>query len=216
MYVGEGIIQLSISHTGKIREGRFRFCGEKGDTVSIRTVIHASIPPSVEAYLQESGRAGRDGKLAHAILLYHSGGARNEFNTPLERQRYAHMLQYASNRTLCRRRSLLSLIGQDLTYCSGCDICSGKPNFTPEGQNEIIAFVRKNKRRFSLGEAVGIIHGKSSYDIVQRRLLGYAGWGRLSHWAREDLEEAFDHLLHTGEIRMLKRGFWKNRLVTSR
>jgi len=52
------------------------------DKPNVRTVIHLSPPPSVEAYLQESGRASRDGKGANAWLIWHRGGE-NELKTPV-------------------------------------------------------------------------------------------------------------------------------------
>jgi ATP-dependent DNA helicase RecQ len=126
VYVEEGIIQPTISQTDKIREYHFRFFGEKGDTVTIPTVIHLDIPYSPEAYLQETGRAGRDGSPVEATLLYAEDDL--EFagilSTPsaqreaagdsaatgihlMAAERYAQMLGYALNTKRCRREQLL-------------------------------------------------------------------------------------------------------------
>jgi len=43
------------------------------DKANVRSVIHFDLPDTLEAYYQEAGRAGRDGKKAYAVIIYHPG-----------------------------------------------------------------------------------------------------------------------------------------------
>ena len=71
------------------------------DCPDVRYVIHWGPPGNIEAYLQETGRAGRDGLHADAILYYGPGQLRKDMVS-------LSMIAYCKNNTECRRTCLLS------------------------------------------------------------------------------------------------------------
>ncbi len=89
------------------------------DKKNIRTVIHMEPPLTVEAYLQESGRAGRDREQAEAVLMI-SGedipGNKSENGqgtNSITESRYQDFIVAVNNNSKCRRESLLSLLGAE-------------------------------------------------------------------------------------------------------
>ena len=188
------------------------------DKPDIRSVIHAEVPPSVEAYLQESGRAGRDGQPARACLIH--GIADADFGAtladPLERQRYDQILNYAQSSAECRREVLLRCLGIEEVSCSGCDVCSGAVSRIPEGRMEIIAFVRRHTRRLTLRQAAFALWDQPSYEAVRNRLHRLGGSASLSGWVREDIEEALEAMVTAGDLAVPDRGPWKGLLAAPR
>ncbi len=101
------------------------------DKPDVRTVVHLESPLTVEAYVQESGRAGRDGKPADAILLW-SPADRRKFAAFPAAGREHWMLRYAEA-VSCRRQVLLRALGSEgpdsdasgleAAACSSCDVC---------------------------------------------------------------------------------------------
>ena len=85
------------------------------DKPDVRQVLHWGPPPTLEAYYQEAGRGGRDGRPAECLILWR----REDFswgNIAPALRRYIEAWQ-------CRRRTLLEYFGESVGFCSGCDVC---------------------------------------------------------------------------------------------
>jgi ATP-dependent DNA helicase RecQ len=185
------------------------------DKPDIRTVAHIDVPPSVEAYLQESGRAGRDGARARALLLVsrEQAGFVDRIDDPVARQRFLRMMEYAEGPCRCRRNVLLSLIGEEQVACAGCDVCDGTAAADPPGQREITRFAARHARRFTPVETCDILSARQGPRAWRGFHDCIPGFGSLSEWNSEQIGEAIDELLAAGVLRAPHRGPWKGRLA---
>jgi ATP-dependent DNA helicase RecQ len=174
---------------------------DKGD---IRTVVHADVPPSIEAYLQETGRAGRDGDPADAVLFVSRTDERfrDGLGAGRDRDRLDRMIGYARTGGACRRRSLLALIGQQPESCAGCDVCDGTAAAAAPGEREIVRFVAAHPRRFTAVRAAEVLAGRGTPRVARGFLDGIDGFGDLAGWERSDVEEAIRELIILGRMRV--------------
>jgi ATP-dependent DNA helicase RecQ len=175
------------------------------DKADIRTVIHRDCPPSVEAYLQESGRAGRDGLLSRAILLWGPGdeGALKRAKSAEDRERLLSLMRYARNTRDCRRSALLALLNYEgkgeSPESDCCDVCEGRARDYPRELPGLRDFFRTNRRRYTFADAVRVLSLSETID-----------------WSDEDVKRTIKQLLRYGEIRVLKNILWKDRLAPGR
>ncbi|KAL2325530.1 hypothetical protein Fmac_024588 [Flemingia macrophylla] len=111
------------------------------DKSNVRRIIHYGWPQSLEAYYQEAGRAGRDGKLADCIL--YANLASNPSLLPSrkseEQIKQAYIMlsdcfRYGMNTSCCRAKTLVEYFGEDFSHqkCLLCDVCINGP---PQRQN---------------------------------------------------------------------------------
>ena len=193
------------------------------DKRDIRTVIHYSPPASAEAYLQESGRGGRDGQPCEAILIRDLGGNRDRSSRApgsiadegREKRRLA-FLAYASTGA-CRRKSLLELMGSELdSPCSGCDVCDGSARLEPEGLGELRNFLGANPGRFDFEESLRLIGAGSTECLTlpdRKEPPACAGEGLLAGWDRKDLRLLLTSALGKELILRIEGGSRSGRLM---
>ncbi len=188
------------------------------DKQNIRTVIHLDPPPSVEAYLQESGRAGRDRKEAEAVILISESDFTNtqRMDNPVLRQRYLTFLHSLTNNKVCRRVSLLKLLGVSNESCSGCDVCDRNLQKEISGSTVLSNFAKKHSRKTGLREAVLTLSGKKYLEVYLNRYDHSRFYGTLSSWTEEELKEGIIELMKEGVISIPKHGPYKNLLIYHR
>ena len=92
------------------------------DKSNVRDVIHLGLSTSLEAYYQEAGRAGRDGKRAHCLMMWSRGDVALARRIVPDPARLEPLLRYISALT-CRRELLLRHFGERMGRCGGCDRC---------------------------------------------------------------------------------------------
>jgi ATP-dependent DNA helicase RecQ len=175
------------------------------DKADIRTVIHRDCPPSVEAYLQESGRAGRDGKASRAFLLWGPEDDRElkRAKNSVSRQRLNSLMDYARNTSKCRREALLHLLnyeGQgDSPETACCDVCENMASDKLREEKSIINFFQKNRRRYKLNEAIQILAQVKDIIISENE-------------ARQVIEK----LISMNALRILKGFLWRGCITTTK
>jgi ATP-dependent DNA helicase RecQ len=152
------------------------------DKSNLRFVVHGDLPKNIEAYYQETGRAGRDGEPAHCLLFFGRGDIPkiryfiNEMTDDKERfiavQKLNQTVGFASH-NVCRRRQLLAFFGEDypLDNCGACDICSGSVeqiDITTEAQI-IMSAISRTGHRFGIGHIIDIVTGADTKRIRELR-----------------------------------------------
>ncbi|MCW8091076.1 DNA helicase RecQ [Alteromonas sp. ASW11-130] len=181
---------------------------------NVRFVVHHDVPRSIESYYQETGRAGRDGLPADAMLLFNENDAarvrqwieqgESPTQTPIEVQKFAAMESFAEAQT-CRRQILLNYFSQYSDKpCGNCDICLDPPKLI-DGivmAQKVLSCILRLEQQASNQYVIDILRGKAHKRIQE------AGHDQLSTYGiGKDNSDSYWHsiinqLIHKGLIRV--------------
>ena len=152
------------------------------DKPDVRFVAHVDLPKSMEAYYQETGRAGRDGEPAEAWMVYGlqdvvrlrkmvDQSEAGEEHKRIERMKLDALLGWCEV-TACRRRALLEYFGDSLVEdCGNCDICLTPPKTwdgTVEAQ-KLLSCVYRTGQRFGGAHVIDVLRGKDTDKALRNR-----------------------------------------------
>ncbi len=149
------------------------------DKPDVRFVAHLDLPASIEAYYQETGRAGRDGLAADTLMLYGSedialrGRFIEESDAPDQRKRVERgkldALLGLAETAGCRRQVLLSYFGDRCEPCGNCDTCAEPPRLfdgTIAAQKALSCIYRTGER-FGQAYVVDVLLGVENERIAR-------------------------------------------------
>ena len=185
------------------------------DKSNVRYIVHFDIPKNIEGYYQETGRAGRDGMAAEALLLFGYGdvavakGLIENSENPERRRIESHKLNSMvgfAEALSCRRQVLVGYFGDSLDGdCGNCDICLNPPEMldvTVDAQKALSCVYRLNQR-FGMGYVIDVLRGTSGANGER---ISRSGHDRLSTYGIGTEQSAdywrslIRHLVHKGYL----------------
>lgn len=149
------------------------------DKPDVRFVAHIDLPGSIEAYYQETGRAGRDGLPSDTLMLYGYDdiALRSRFieeseapdqRKRMERQKLDALLGLAETAS-CRRQVLLSYFGDECEPCGNCDTCAEPPKLFDGAisAQKALSCIYRTGERFGQAYVVDVLLGVDNERIAQ-------------------------------------------------
>lgn len=235
-FLRESKIRAEHYHAGMSAEARRRthdrFSGEAIDVVvatvafgmgidrgDVRCVIHAGLPRSIEAYQQETGRAGRDGLPAECVLLYSYADVirweeligrscdeaiaeRPEQTAALQAHlevqiQHVRELARVAGGARCRHAALSEHFGQALgkESCGACDVCLAEIDAVPDSTTvarKILSTVARTGQRFGAGHIAKVLTASEDEAVLRQGHHALSVYGLL----RERKGPAVINLVH--------------------
>jgi ATP-dependent DNA helicase RecQ len=184
------------------------------DKPNVRFVAHLDLPKSLEAYYQETGRAGRDGLPADAWMVYGmqdvarlrqmvEGSEAPESQKRLEHRKLDSLLGYCET-TRCRRQVVLEYFGDECAPCGNCDTCL-EPVESFDGSvaaQKALSCVYRTGQRFGAAHLIDVLMGAETERLtgLGHDKLSTFGIGR--EFGKEEWRSIFRQLVAGGLLRV--------------
>ena len=190
------------------------------DKPDVRFVAHLDLPKSLEAYYQETGRAGRDGNPSTAWMVYGlqdviklrqmlEASAGNDQFKRIERQKLDAMLGFCEV-TSCRRQVLLRYFGDDLPEpCGNCDTCLNPPE-TWDGTvavQKALSCVYRTGQRYGVSYLIDVLRGADNERIRQAGHQAVSTYGIGEELSANEWKSVFRQLVAKGYLRADPDGY---------
>lgn len=181
---------------------------------NVRFVVHYDIPRSLEAYYQETGRAGRDGMPSEALLLFDEKDAarmqqwinmgEDSARNDIELQKFSAMHSFAEAQT-CRRQVLLNYFSEySGQHCGNCDICQDPPkrfDGTTDAQ-KVLSCIYRLKQQVGSQYTIDVLRGKQLKRIIENEHNQLSTFGVGKDQADAYWHNIINQLIHHGLLRI--------------
>ena len=180
------------------------------DKSDIRFVIHASLPGSIEAYYQEIGRAGRDGKPADTVLFFglsdlikrqrmiFEGDGADQFKV-LEYKRLEALTGYCET-VKCRKVVLLSYFDEESEPCGNCDNCMTPPIVEDQTSQAVmlLSAIKQTGEFFGSSHIIDIVRGGETAKIKEKGHNSLESFGEGARYSKSFFQGLIRQLISSG------------------